>query len=59
MKLINTVVLNITVAIVDFLYRGRDFQRFWVLEEIGSSTLFCVFECLTFQRVDGVTARFI
>ena len=40
MKLINTVVLNITVAIVDFLYRGRDFQRFWVLEEIARAPYF-------------------
>ena len=26
--------LNLTVSILDFLYKGRDFQRFWVLEEI-------------------------
>ena len=35
MKKFNTVVLNGTVAILDFLYQGRDIQRFWVLETIA------------------------
>ena len=48
MKTFNSVVLNITVAILDFLYKGRDYQRFWVLEEINSCTLFCFLECVTF-----------
>jgi hypothetical protein len=34
MRKFNTVVLDITVAILDFLYRGRDYQRFWVLDEV-------------------------
>ena len=34
MKKFNEVVLNVTVAILDFLYQGRDIQRFWVLETI-------------------------
>ena len=33
MKKFNEVTLNITVAIIDFLYRGRDYPRFWVLEK--------------------------
>ena len=36
MKKFNEVTLNITVAIIDFLYSGRDYQRFWVLEEIAA-----------------------
>ena len=34
MKKFNTVVLDITVAILDFLYRGRDYQRFWCLRKL-------------------------
>ena len=34
MNTFNTFILDITVSIIDFLYRGRDYQRFWVLEEI-------------------------
>ena len=35
MNTFNTFILDITVSIIDFLYRGRDYQRFWVLEEIA------------------------
>ena len=54
MKLINTVVLNITVAIVDFLYRGRDFQRFWVLEEIARAPYFAFLSVLHFKESMGL-----
>ena len=54
MKLINTVVLNITVAIVDFLYRGRDFQRFWVLEEIARAPYFAFLSVLHFRESRGL-----
>ena len=37
MNTFNTFILDITVSIIDFLYRGRDYQRFWVLEEIAIS----------------------
>ena len=50
MKKFNEVTLNITVAIIDFLYRGRDYPRFWVLEEIPG-TLFCIFERPTFKGI--------
>jgi ubiquinol oxidase len=40
MKLLNTVVLNLTVAVIDFLYMNRDIQRFWVLEEIARAPYF-------------------
>ena len=51
MNTINTIVLNFTVAIIDFLYQGRDFQRFWVLEEIARGTILCFLKCLTPKRV--------
>jgi len=35
MQKFNEVILNITIAIIDFLYRGRNYQRFLVLEEIA------------------------
>ena len=50
----NEVTLNITVAILDFLYRGRDYQRFWVLGNC-SGTLFCILECVAFQREHGTS----
>ena len=43
MKMMNTFnkfFLDITVAIIDFLYQGRDYQRFWVLEEIARAPYF-------------------
>jgi hypothetical protein len=48
MKKLNTFVLNITITVIDYLYRGRHFQRFWVLEEIARA---CFFECLAFKRI--------
>ena len=48
MRKFNTVVLDITVAILDFLYRGRDYQRFWVLRR-SLSTLFRFLKCITFS----------
>ena len=40
MKTINSWVLTFTVAIIDFLYQGRDFQRFSVLEVIAIALYF-------------------
>ena len=40
MKQFNTWVLDTTIYILDFLYRGRDFQRFWVLEVIARAPYF-------------------
>ena len=54
MKTLNSLVLDITVAIIDFLYRGRDYPCFWVLEEIASGNLFCVLKCFTLWRIYGV-----
>ena len=53
MKKINTVVLNFTVAIIDYLYRGRHFQRFWVLEEIARAPYFAFLSVLHLRESLG------
>ena len=54
MKRLNTVVLNVTVAILDFLYQGRDIQRFWVLEEIARAPYFAFLSVLHFRESMGL-----
>lgn len=54
MNTINTVVLNFTVGIIDFLYRGRDFQRFWVLEEIARAPYFAFLSVLHLRESLGL-----
>jgi ubiquinol oxidase len=57
MKKLNVLVLNITVAIIDFLYRGRDFQRFWVLEEIARAPYFAFLSVLHFRESLGLRGQ--
>ena len=54
MQTLNTLVLNITVAILDFLYQGRDYQRFWVLEEIARAPYFAFLSVLHFRESMGL-----
>lgn len=54
MKQFNTVVLDITVAILDFLYKGRDYPRFWVLEEIARAPYFAFLSVLHFRESMGL-----
>jgi len=54
MKTFNTAVLNITVAILDFLYRGQDIQRFWVLETIARAPYFAFLSVLHFKESLGL-----
>jgi len=54
MRKINTFALNITVAILDFLYQGRDYQRFWVLEEIARAPYFAFLSVLHFRESMGL-----
>ena len=54
MRKFNTVVLNITVAILDFLYEGRDYPRFWVLEEIARAPYFAFLSVLHFRESMGL-----
>jgi hypothetical protein len=54
MKKFNSLILDITVAILDFLYRGRDYQRFWVLEEIARAPYFAFLSVLHFRESMGL-----
>ena len=54
MRKFNTVVLDITVAILDFLYQGRDYQRFCVLEEIARAPYFAFLSVLHFRESMGL-----
>ena len=57
MKTFNTVTLNITVAILDFLYRGQDIQRFWVLETIARAPYFAFLSVLHFKESLGLRTQ--
>ena len=54
LKAFNAIVLSITVAIIDFLYKDRDFQRFWVLEEIARAPYFAFLSVLHFRESMGL-----
>jgi len=54
MKSINTFILDVTIYILDFLYRGRDFQRFWVLEVIARAPYFSFISVLHFRESLGL-----
>ena len=54
MKKLNTIILNVTIYILDFLYRGRDFQRFWVLEVIARAPYFSFISVLHFRESLGL-----
>ena len=54
MKKFNTIVLDVTIYILDFLYRGRDFQRFWVLEVIARAPYFSFISVLHFRESLGL-----
>ena len=54
MKKINTLVLSFTIAIIDYLYRGRHFQRFWVLEEIARAPYFAFLSVLHLRESLGL-----
>ena len=54
MEKFNELTLNITVAIIDFLYKGRDYPRFWVLEEIARAPYFAFLSVLHFRESMGL-----
>jgi len=54
MKKINSFVLSFTISIIDYLYRGRHFQRFWVLEEIARAPYFAFLSVLHFRESLGL-----
>ena len=57
MKKLNELVLDITVAILDFLYKGRDYQRFWVLEEIARAPYFAFLSVLHLRESLGLRGQ--
>ena len=54
MREFNSFFLNITVEILDYLYKGRDYQRFWVLEEIARAPYFAFLSVLHFRESMGL-----
>jgi len=54
MQKLNTLVLNVTVAILDFLYRDLPIERFWVLEEIARAPYFSFLSVLHFRESLGL-----
>ena len=54
MKQLNSFVLDNTVSIIDYLYRGRHFQRFWVLEEIARAPYFAFLSVLHLRESLGL-----
>jgi hypothetical protein len=54
MKYLNNAILNITVAIIDFIYRGLPIQRFWVLETIARAPYFAFLSVLHLKESLGL-----
>ena len=54
MQKINKFILSFTITIIDYLYRGRHFQRFWVLEEIARAPYFAFLSVLHFRESLGL-----
>ena len=51
MKTLNKITLDVTITIIDFLYRGRHFPRFWVLEEIARAPYFAFLSVLHLENL--------
>ena len=54
MNTFNTFFLDLTVTILDFLYKGRDYPRFWVLEEIARAPYFAFLSVLHLRESLGL-----
>ena len=54
MKRLNSLILNKTVKILDFIYSDRHLQRFWVLEVIARSPYFAFLSVLHFKESLGI-----
>ena len=57
MERLNKFVLGFTIAIIDYLYRGRHFQRFWVLEEIARAPYFAFLSVLHLRESLGLRGQ--
>ena len=54
MEQLNKLTLDITVNILDYLYKGRDYPRFWVLEEIARAPYFAFLSVLHLRESLGL-----
>jgi len=54
MKNLNSFVLNFTITLLDFAYRNRHPQRFWVLEVIARAPYFAFISVLHFRESLGL-----
>ena len=54
MKKLNSLILNSTVNLLDFIYSVRSLERFWVLEVIARSPYFAFLSVLHFKESLGI-----
>ena len=54
MKKLNQLVLSITVGIIDFIYKNKPTQRFWVLETIARAPYFAFLSVLHLKESLGL-----
>ena len=54
MKYLNSLILNNTIKVLDFIYSDRHLQRFWVLEVIARSPYFAFLSVLHFKESLGI-----
>ena len=59
MQTFNKIVLEINIAIIDFLYQGRDYQRFWAADDDGCrwQPIFAFLSVLHFAESMGLRGR--
>ena len=51
---LNSLVLDFTITLLDYLYRGRSVPRFWVLEVIARAPYFAFISVLHFRESLGL-----
>jgi len=54
MRKFNKLIIETTVSILDILYRNKDIQRFWVLEEIARAPYFAFLSVLHLKESLGL-----
>ena len=53
-KVLNSLLLSATIGMLDKLYKGRNIQRFWVLEVIARAPYFAFLSVLHFRESLGL-----
>ena len=54
MERLNSLCLQASVRLIDWLYKGRDYQRFWVLEEVARAPYFAFLSVLHLKESMGL-----